>query len=451
MKWKKKIDYRFEKEGMSRTKRAFDIVIWGATGVTGKGCAKILNQSYPSVSFAIAGRDQSKLIEVKKNLGLRESVAILTSKLEDDGGLDSIFSQTKVVISCAGPYAKVGMPVVAACVRNGCHYIDITGEPQFIRAVIDSYHEEAISKKLKLVSTCGWDCVPSDLGVYFIVKQLEKSGTTPCEVQLVVDDFKGGISGGTIASVLNMLKQPTGKLLETRNPYCLAPRDSASGFPRVPDTGKKSLMTLNGDRFGIHYNSFPHIKAWCVPYVMQAIDTRVVHRTNALLNYRYGKDFIYTEAMRAKGGLLGAIASSVGMAFFGLLLFFPPTRMFLQKFVLPAPGTVIGNKDLDKGFFTMKLVGRGIKLQQETAGGDKKSSSVDKGESVIVNGNISSYLGDPGYKQTCLMAVESAMCIVQDERSLPASYGSLTPAVAFEEVLLKRITDKGINFSIQSS
>lgn len=334
-------------------KRKYDIIVWGASGFTGKLSCEYLKQNYSHLKWAIAGRNESKLNELKKELNLSSDVLI--GDIENKESLNLIFGNTKVVISMAGPFAKIGSPIIASCIDVNTHYCDITGEAPWVRNMIDVYHEEAINKKLKIVNCCAFDCVPSDLGCHMIVNEMKKKNLTPIEVKLMPTVIKGGASGGTIASVINMLESlPTKTLMESQNPFYLANRDSITNKQIQPTDDK--IVNSAHDNWMIGYDKVT--KKWTTGYIMQSIDTRVINRSNSLSNYSYGRNFLYTESM-AVPGFIAAVITTAFMGIASMLIMFPLSRYLLKKFVLPSPGQGPSLDMLNNGYFKMKLWGKG--------------------------------------------------------------------------------------------
>ena len=274
-------------------KREFDIIIWGASGFTGRLVAEYLFKKYKSndLKWAIAGRDESKLISIREDF-LDNSIPILIADSFDEKSLSNMAKRSSVICSTVGPYSKYGSLLVKSCVKSRTHYCDLAGEAQWIRKMIDLYHEEAINNEVKIVNSCGYDSIPSDLGIYFIHKNISKKNL---KVSMRVSGAKGGLSGGTYASMQNIMEEATNNK-EIRkslsNPYGLNP----SGEQNGPD--KRDLTTIVYDK---------KIRSWIAPFIMAGINTRIVRRSNALSNYNYGKDFEYDEAIMTGNGFKGKL------------------------------------------------------------------------------------------------------------------------------------------------
>ena len=414
--------------------RKYDIVLWGATGFTGKLCVKYLAESYGlknGLKWAIAGRSRAKLEKVlresSQNYGVTvDSIGIIEADLGNSESLVHMTSQTRVLISTAGPFAKIGTPVVDACCRSGTNYVDITGEPQYVRGLIDTYHAIAKESKIKIVPCCGFDCIPVDMGCKVMVDSMLKKGISPKEVRSIATRLKGDGSGGTFASVFNMFESLSlQQLVETLNPFYLAPRDA---YNKLDQPTSRWVKFAAGDRVLPFYDSV--VKRWCMPFVMQSIDTRVVNRSNAMSGWKYGRDFVYTEGMAVP--FLGAILSAIVTPLVGTMMLFSFTRSLL-KLVLPKPGEGPTEEARETGCFHFRIWGTGTSLE---------------GKQVTLRGRVDAPDGDPGYKQTSVMVCEAAMCLVRDASRLPETYGLLTPSTALGDALLQRLSAKNINIKI---
>lgn len=411
--------------------RPYDIIVWGATGFTGQLCCEYLatNSDKKSIKFAIAGRNRAKLSEIREKI-LKENKDVEIGIIESDlSAIGSVVSQTKVLISLAGPFAKIGSPVIDACVKHGTSYLDITGEPQFVRNVIDKYHEDAKAKKIKIINCCGFDCIPCDLGVLSTIEFMEKKELKPSEIKFVPLDVRGGVSGGTIASLMNFIETATAQdFKDSSSPYYLQPKETSSPFAMID----KSVYLSNSDRMGFSFDAL--FDRWTMPYIMQSIDTRVVHRSNALSGWRYGKDFRYSETMAVgKNSFTGLVSAAIGTFLFGLggvLVLFPPTRALL-KMVLPKPGQGPDKKTRDSGYCKIGLWGKG----RPAAGG----------ADVTVFTGVKAMEGDCGYKETAKMICQAALCLLLDEEKIPKEYGVLTPSIALGRPLIDRLDAVGIH------
>ncbi len=297
-------------DSTARAARPFDVVVWGATGFTGRLVAEHLARAGGGVRWAMAGRNHEKLAATRDDIAARvpsaASAPLLVGDAGDPASLDAIASQARVVCATVGPFAKHGEPIVAACVKNGADYCDITGEPHFIRRIIDTYDQAARAAGVRVVPTCGFDSIPSDLGVLVLAEHArEELGRALAEVRAYVTAAKGGMSGGTAASMLLLLEAAASDRALRRllaDPYGLSP-DRAN-----------DLSTDGRDPLAPRWDG--EAGGWAAPWMMAAINTRVVRRSNALLGHRYGKGFRYQESMLMKGRLAGgamAAGTAVGM------------------------------------------------------------------------------------------------------------------------------------------
>jgi short subunit dehydrogenase-like uncharacterized protein len=401
--------------------RPYDIVILGATGFTGRLVADYLLRSYGTdgdLTWAMAGRDHAKLDRVRREL-TSEDVPLLVADVRDPASLDDLTRQTKVLCTTVGPYAKYGSEVVASCVRMGAHYCDLSGEVPWMRRMIDAHHAAAAAKKLRIVHSCGFDSIPSEMGVLYLQQQAKKQTGTYCtEIKTGLKGASGGFSGGTIASLTNVLAEAEQdrriyKILF--NPYSLNPEDQQEG-PDGPD-----LRTVAYDAdFG----------SWKCPFLMASINTRIVRRSQALLGRPYGADFQYSECMLTGAGWAGRVKAYVTSIPLALLMGAKPGSLArkLIDWFLPKPGEGPSAKERENGFWVYDLVGRlpDGQLLRARVKGDR----------------------DPGYGSTSKMLAEAAICLAKDE--LPEQYGVITPAAAMGEPLLKRLQERaGLTFRMR--
>lgn len=387
--------------------RRFDIVLFGASGFTGRLVADYLRRFAPAgTRIALAGRNEAKL----KSLGFDFPVVLADSG--DAASLQALAEQTRVVCTTVGPYAKYGLPLVEACAKAGTHCCDLTGETQFMRASIDAWHETAKQSGARIVHTCGFDSIPSDLGVQALHEVLGPMKRATYAVMTL----KGGISGGTIDSMLTMLQQGEGDRALRRmvaDPYSLSPDRS-----KEPDLGKQP------DFFSFHFDDF--VGKWVAPFVMASVNTRVVRRSNALLDYAWGKQFKYAEVSAMKNAAQAAIFTG-GLGAFMSALVFKPTRGLVMK-ALPKPGEGPSEETREKGRLKVHVFG-------ESETGQRKT--------LVITGE-----GDPGYKLTSLILGQAALCLALDEEKLPKVAGVLTPATAMGRVLRERLVAAGMKFDV---
>jgi len=407
--------------------REFDLVMWGATGFTGRLVAEYIHERYGTgneLRWAIAGRSQAKLESVRAGIGATaDSLPILVGDSRDPVSLAAIAKRSQVICSTVGPFAKYGSELVAACVASGTDYCDITGEVQWVRRMIDAHEQQARSTGARIVHCCGFDSIPSDLGTLFMNNSMQARHGAPCdEVKLRVRRLRGTFSGGTFASMMTALEEAKSDPAARRamgNPYGLNPRDGYKG----PD---------GPDQRGTVWD--PDVDSWTAPFVMAAVNTRVVRRSNALMDYVYGKDFRYDEAMMTGRGVSGwarANAMTVALGGFMAAAWLPPTRAILNRLFLPAPGEGPSAEDRENGFYDIVLIGKAGGSGPRTLRGRVKGDR------------------DPGYGSTSKMLGESAVCLALDR--LEVGGGFWTPASAMGADLIARLENNaGLSFEIES-
>ncbi|MDH3727544.1 MAG: saccharopine dehydrogenase NADP-binding domain-containing protein [Myxococcales bacterium] len=422
------LPYASEMPNLPRTRdrsRDFDVVLFGATGFTGRLVADYLVRNYlhrggnqTGLRLALAGRNEEKLEAVAQEIGAPE-LPILIGDSFDGASLDAIASRAEVVITTVGPYAKYGHELVAACVRNATDYCDVTGEPNFVRDMIDRHHETARENGARIVHCCGWDSIPSDLGTLMVQEAMKKRhGTYASEVKMAAGETKGAASGGTAATMINMvdeIKANPSLRKVLGNPYGLNPEGV-----RGPD---------KGDQTGIRFDK--DFDMWTAPFFMAATNTRIVRRSHALMGLPWGKDFRYSEVMSTGKGPKGFIRAATitgGLAGFFTLVAFPVTRPMIEK-RLPGPGEGPDKEARERGFFKTRLIALG--------GGHE------------VRGLIEGFQ-DPGYGATAIMLSETALCLALDGAKLRSEGGVTTPAVAMGMRLIERLRDAGMKFEIQN-
>ncbi|MDB4942694.1 MAG: hypothetical protein JWP97_2228 [Labilithrix sp.] len=410
--------------------REFDIVLFGATGFTGKLVADYLATRVEKPRrWAIAGRSREKLEAVKRDLVARDArlddLEVLVADGHDEASLDALVPRAAVVCTTVGPFAANGKKLASACARHGTHYCDITGEVPFVRSSIDENHAVAVERKARIVHCCGFDSIPSDLGVHMLWDHAKKQGGSLTWTKGFIGEMSGTASGGTAATVLAMAEEAVRdpkvrRLLGT--PHALDPE-----LPRTRNTDP-----FEQDVHGVAFDA--DIDRWTAPFVMAAINTRIVRRSNALVGY--GDGFRYREAMslpRGPKGFLAAAAVSAGTVGFMLSAALPPTRGLLQRFVLPKPGEGPSKEQRDRGHFTFRLVAEG------TGEGGRSMRAL-----ATVRGT-----SDPGYGETAKMLGESALCLAEDDALLEPRYGVLTPASAMGMRLVDRLRRAGMTFSVE--
>ena len=407
-------------------KREFDVVVWGATGFTGKWVAKHLYDHYTqdTLRWAVAGRNANKIDELRDFIGDKEKeITSLIADSNDEISLQKMVKKTKVIISTVGPYAYYGSLLVKACAEAGTHYVDLTGEVPWMRDMIDEYHTTAIKSGARIVHSCGFDSIPSDMGNYFIQSRAkEKFNNYLNSVRFALVKSKGGVSGGTVHSLLNVIEQAVKDKKIRRlmgNPYSLNPDPSFKGVDK-------------GDQRSAKYSD--ELGKWTAPFVMAGINTRIVRRSNALMGFKYGKDFSYTETMATGAGFKGrSAASSIagGLSLFTIVGLSKVGRKLISK-ILPSQGEGPNVDPENPGFYNIAFFG-------ETKGGDKLRAKV--------TGDA-----DPGYGSTSKMLAESAICLALCEDKLEVGGGFWTPSSAMGDHLLNRLEDNaGLTFELVES
>jgi short subunit dehydrogenase-like uncharacterized protein len=397
------------------SERDLDVVVYGATGFVGKLTAQYLASAAPEgTRIGLGGRSEDKLRQVRSELGPRAADwPLLVADSADRAALDELVARTKVVATTVGPYAQYGLPLSSACAEAGTHYADLTGEVLFMRRSIDANHERAVETGARIVHACGFDSIPSDLGVFLLS---EEAGADPLvDATLVVRGAKGGVSGGTLASMIGVIDEVTGSAEQRRiaeDPYSLSPDRSAESGAEEPDP--RWIREHDG--------------VWLAPFVMGMTNSRVVRRSNALRDFDYGHQLKYRETVACGSGPLGqakAAAMACGAVGGVAALSVGPVRKGAAK-VLPAPGSGPSEKAREKGFFKIEVDG-------VTESGRRLKAKV-------------AAQGDPGYKATAVMLGESALALALED--LPGGGGVLTPATAMGPALVDRLRAAGFTLSV---
>ncbi|MEK8052879.1 saccharopine dehydrogenase NADP-binding domain-containing protein [Ideonella sp. DXS22W] len=394
----------------------FDIVIHGATGFTGRLVAEYMAQRYPNagnpegIRWAMGGRSADKLAVVRDEIGAPADTPLVVTDLADPASLSALMSCTRLVLTTVGPYQLYGNELVAACAASGVHYVDLCGEPAWMRLMIEAHEATAKKSGARIVFSCGFDSIPFDLGVFHLQEAFRaKYGHAAPRVRGRVRKMKGTFSGGTAASLKATMaaaaKDP--RVLDwLRTPFALTP-----GFtgPKQPSGNKpmvdEALGAVNGE--GV----------WCAPFVMAAINTKNVHRSNALLGHAWGTDFVYDEMLITGPGARGEqIAQHVA------------ADKSLGGEGGPKPGEGPSKEERESGFYDVLFLGEDAQGQRLSVGvsGDK----------------------DPGYGSTSKMIAESAVCLLKDAGALPG--GIWTTAPAMGAALIARLqANAGLRFGVE--
>jgi short subunit dehydrogenase-like uncharacterized protein len=402
--------------------RSLDLAVFGATGFVGRLTAEYLARHAPEgARIGLAGRSRERLATVRARLGPRASEwPILVADSGHPDSLAELASASRVVATTVGPYRRRGLPLVEACARAGADYADLTGEVLFMRESIDRCHDQAAGSGARIVHACGFDSVPSDLGALALHEAAEADRAGDLEqVTLVVTGVKGGVSGGTVASLEGQLEEVRASPQRRRiveDPYALSPDRTAE--PELGDEPELRGIARDAEL------------GWIAPFVMAAANTRVVRRSNALQGWAYGRRLRYREVTGLGDGLtspLRAAALAGGLWALQAGLSNPTTRKLLDR-GLPAPGEGPSEKTRTRGFFR-------IEIHARTATGARYLCRV-------------AAQGDPGYAATAVMLGESALCLALDDR-LPSA-GVLTPATAMGTKLAERLRAAGFTFEVES-
>lgn len=416
----------------SSAPREHDIVLYGATGYVGKLTARYLAGRVQATGarIALAGRSAEKLAEVRDACGApAQEWPLIEADTARPSTLEAMANATQVVVTTVGPYTKYGLPLVAACAKSGTDYADLTGELNFVRESIDAYGKQAADTGARIVHSCGFDSIPSDLGVYALHGQARADGTGGLlDTTLVMRSFRGGVSGGTAASGLEMMRAAAVDPEARRNaqdPYSLSP-----DRPAEPEVGRqREFEMFRGDSVAPELDGY-----WLGAFLMGPYNTRIVRRSNALLDWAYGTRMRYREVMSvgrsvvapvAAAAVTGALAATFGVG----------TRIALPKAlaerVLPKPGTGPSERTRDTGFYrteTYTTTSEGVRYR-----------------------SIIAQEGDPGYKATAVLLGESGLTLALDRNELPDRLGVLTPATAMGDPLLKRLrAAPGVTIEIES-
>ncbi|KAF5833430.1 Saccharopine dehydrogenase-domain-containing protein [Dunaliella salina] len=415
--------------------RPYEVVVWGATGFTGKLVCEHLARDYGGkVKWAMAGRDNQKLEKVREELAQInpdvKDIPLLVADANNASEVGDVLKQSKVVVSLAGPFANVGNEVVAQAVEQGTHYCDITGELTWVRRNMEKYHATAEAKGTKIVHCCGYDSAPSDIGALMMAEYAERELGKKCaKVYTLAGLGLGGASGGTLATGMNMMeKEPLEMSKVARDQYYLASYHKKTlGY----DTPAPFWPT-----------GIPETGEWGGPWVMEPCNARVVQLSNALLSPQgpYGRDFRYKEVLAGGGGLPGFLVSSLVTAIMGIggFALSTPQGMALFKRLAPAQGEGPPKEIQRNGYWSHKLVG----VTEEPEGQ----------EPTVFTGECSDSR-DPGYWSTSRMVLEAALCMALDEGAIKKSGkcrdgGVLTPASAMGLALMERFKGAGLKFEV---
>lgn len=412
-------------------RRDHDITVFGVTGFVGRlVAAHLAAHADPQLRIALAGRDRARVEAARDRLGeVAADWPIVIADAADGQSLREMAETTRVLITTVGPYARYGLPLVGACAAAGTDYVDLTGEVLFARASADAHHDQAVATGARIVHSCGFDSVPSDLSVHALAERAAADGAGGLtETTAVVTALRGGVSGGTIDSLRGQLITVRADAAARRlalDPYALSPDRAGE-----PDPGPQPDFALVPGS-----SVAPELRGRLAPFFMGPYNTRVVRRSNALTDWSYGRGLRYREAMAlgpARPGplvtaLAGATAAGMGVLVAGLS--FGPTRWLLDR-VLPAPGAGPSRRTRERGHFcidTFAATESGRRYRARFAAA-----------------------GDPGYAATAVMLGEAALALASDGERLPDRAGVLTPATGIGAALTERLRTRGFTIEVRS-
>jgi short subunit dehydrogenase-like uncharacterized protein len=386
----------------------FDIVVYGATGFTGQLVAEYLAAQYTgdgNLKWAMAGRSKEKLASVRDAIGAPADTPLIVADASDPASLKAMVAQTKSVISTVGPYQLYGEELVAACAASGTDYLDLCGEPIWMRQMIDKYEAAAKSSGARIVFSCGFDSLPFELGTVVVQEEAKRVfGAPAARVKGRVRDMRGTLSGGTAASAratFEAVAKDLSLVAMLKDPFALTP-----GFkgPKQPP-GSKPVFEED-------------LQSWAAPFMMALINTRNVHRSNMLLGFPYGKEFVYDEMVLTGAGEKGEANARLVMA----------ANTEKTGPGAPKPGEGPSKEERENGLYDLLYVA--------IAPDGRQVRAVVKGDR------------DPGYGSTSKMISECAICLLRDTPDVPA--GIWTPGAAMGDKLIKRLTDHaGLTFEVE--
>lgn len=417
--------------------REYDLVLFGATGFVGALAARYLAEHAPAgARIALAGRAADRLAAARGRLpGEAMRWDLIVADVLDEDAVRALADRTRVVVTTVGPYAMYGLPLVRACAAGGTHYADLTGEVLFVRQVIEECQTSAAESGAKIVTSCGFDSVPSDLGVLALAERAAADGAgTLGETTLRVRSLRGGLSGGTIASMRGQaaaMRSSGAARRAVADPFGLSPDRAAEPPSRPRPRSRAGILGLVDRATAAAPVHRDQTGRWTAPFVMAPYNTRVVRRSNALSGHRYGREFRYREITDCGSGPVGlgraaALTGALGALVGGLS--FGPTRALLDR-VLPSPGQGPSEATQAKGRFVLDI-------EATTTTGARYVARVAADR-------------DPGYGGTAVMLGESGLSLAYDD--LPAGGGVLTPATALGDRLIDRLRAQGFTIDVRAA
>ncbi|MCV7303657.1 saccharopine dehydrogenase NADP-binding domain-containing protein [Mycobacterium barrassiae] len=399
--------------------REFDIVLYGATGFVGKLTAEYLARAGGDARIALAGRSHDKVLAVRESLGENaQSWPIISADAAQPSTLNEMAARAQVVVTTVGPYARYGLPLVAACAAAGTDYADLTGETLFIRDSIDQYHKQAADTGARIVHSCGFDSIPSDLSVFALYRRVQEDQAGELtDTNLVVRAMSGGVSGGTVASMIDVLSTVSSDAEARRamnDPYTLSPDRAAE--PELG--GQPDIRWRRGREVADALDGY-----WLAPFVMAGPNSRIVRRSNALLGHAYGRKLEYGELMSMGHSVVAPVAAALATAGnaaameLGSRFFHRIPRRLIDR-IAPKPGTGPSERVRENGHYTVET------YSTTTTGAHYRARFSQR--------------GDYGYKATSVLLGESGLALALDRDRLSDLRGVLTPAAAMGDALLAR-------------
>jgi saccharopine dehydrogenase (NAD+, L-lysine-forming) len=409
---------------MTAAQRELDIVLYGATGFVGKLTAQYLAKAGGTARIGLAGRSAERLLAVRETLGdAAKEWPLITADAASPSSLNDMAARARVVVTTVGPYTKYGLPLVAACAAAGTDYADLTGETMFVRESIDTYHKRAVDTGARIVHACGFDSIPSDLTVYALFEQARKDGTGELgETNFVLRAMAGGVSGGTIASMMEVLATASSDPEARRamnDPYTLTTdRAAEPDFGHQSDTPWRRGREIAPELGGV----------WTGAFAMGAPNARIVRRSNALLDWAYGNRFRYAENMSVGSSVVAPVAAALGTAANAAILglgsrYFNKLPRGVLERIAPSPGTGPSERARENGHYRVET------YTTTTSGARYRTTMAQR--------------GDPGYKATSVLLGECGLALALDRDRLSDLRGVLTPAAAMGDVLLTRLPAAG--------
>jgi short subunit dehydrogenase-like uncharacterized protein len=405
----KRSDSFIEEKLQMESSSKFDIVVYGATGFTGQLVAEYLAAHYKndaSLKWALAGRSIEKLKSVRDAIGAPADTALIVADAGDPTSLKAMLDQTRSVISTVGPYQLYGSDLVAACAASGTDYLDLCGEPVWMRQMIEAHEAAAKASGARIVFSCGFDSVPFELGAFFVQEEAKRGfGIPALRVKGRVRDMRGTLSGGTAASAkatFDAVSKDLSLVAILNNPFALTPGFEGPKQPR----GNKPIYEED-------------LQSWAAPFMMALINTRNVHRSNMLMGFPYGREFIYDEMVLTGPGEKGEANAKRVIA----------ANNEKTGPNAPKPGEGPSKEERENGRYDLLYVA--------TAADGRQLRASVKGDR------------DPGYGSTSKMIAECAICLLLDTPDVPA--GIWTPGAAMQEKLIKRLVDHaGLTFQVET-